>query len=227
MKNRKLRILTYLLALLNLLLAAGFYQFLPDKIPMSWSFDGTASYDEKWKLFMMCGISLLLAVLFDVLPKIDPRRGNYEKFGNFYDGFCVVMQIFMLLMTGIVLTEAVSPGSIFVPKAVLTAVGLLLLFIGNMMPKFKSNFYCGIKTPWSLSSEEVWRKTHRLGGKCFCLAGLLFLAGALLPLQWTAWWLLFACVMAACLIPGVMSYVWWRQEQKIRTGQDGFGQPKK
>lgn len=212
MKNLKLRILCYAVAVCNLLLAAVFYLKLPDRIPMHWAMDGTVTYHPRHELFLMCGMGLLFALLFDLLPRIDPRRGNYQRFGTYYDGFCVVIQFFLLSMTAVILTESFRPGSVSVSTVVRLGVGLLLIFIGNMMPKFKSNFYCGIKTPWTLSSEEVWRKTHRLGGKCFFAAGLVMALSILLPAPRTAFNLSIAAVLLAALAPGVMSYVWWRRE---------------
>ena len=214
MKNPKLRIVNYVLAICNLGLAAVLYPALPDQIPMNWGIDGTVSYNDKIQLFMLCGMSVLVAVMLDVLPHIDPRKKNYQKFGSYYDGFCIFMQAFLLGMTGIVLTESFRPGTISVPVVVMIIVGILFLFLGNMMPKVKSNFYMGIKTPWALSSDEVWRKTHRLGGKCFFLSGLIMIVSAFLPNQQFTFWLTMVCVLVACFIPGVMSYVWWRQEQK-------------
>lgn len=216
MKNRKLRITVYLLAAFNLLSMAVLYPSLPEQIPMNWGTDGSVDYRGRHQIFLMCGLAVLLAVMFDILPKIDPRRKNYQKFGSYYDSFCVLMQIFLLAMNGIILTETFRPGTVSVPMITMTIVGILFLFIGNIMPKIKSNFYMGIKTPWSLSSEEVWRKTHRLGGKCFFLAGVVMIAGAFLPYQEFAFWGTFAVVMIACLIPGVMSYIWWKQEQSSR-----------
>lgn len=213
MKNRKSRIAVYLLALFNLLSAAVLYPFLPDQVPMNWGIDGSVDYNDKYQLFLMCGLAVLLAVLFDILPKIDPRRKNYQKFGSYYDAFCVLMQVFMLAMNGIILTETFRPGTVSVPTITSMVVGILLLFIGNIMPKIKSNFYMGIKTPWSLSSEKVWYKTHRLGGKCFFLAGIVMIVSSFLPWQEFAFWGSFVIVMIACLIPCVMSYVWWKQEQ--------------
>jgi len=214
MKNPKLRILNYLLAVCNLILAVVLYSHLPDQIPMHWSFDGNVTYQDKWQLFILCGIALFLAVMFDLLPKIDPRKEHYQNFGPFYDSFCIVMQIFMLSMTGIVLTETFRPNTISVPKVVSIGIGLLLIFIGNMMPKFKSNFYCGIKTPWTLSNEEVWRKTHRLGGKCFFIAGLFFIIGSFFLSNKILLVVIFVISMTVCLIPTIMSYIWWHQEEK-------------
>lgn len=213
MKNRKLRIVNYALAVCNLLLAAVFYPSLPDQIPMNWGTDGTVSYNDKYELFLMCGMAVLFAFLFDILPHIDPRKKNYQKFGPYYDGFCIFMQIFLLLMTGIILTESFRPGTLSVPMIVMLGIGILFLFLGNIMPKLKSNFYMGIRTPWTLSSEEVWRKTHRLGGKCFFLSGLLMIGCAFLPSLELAFWITMACILVMCLIPTVMSYIWWRREQ--------------
>lgn len=213
MKSPRLRIVNYILAVCNLALAAILYPALPEQIPMNWGANGSVSYSDKYQIFQMCGMAVLFAVMFDVLPKIDPRKKNYQKFGSYYDGFCVFMQAFLLGMTGIILTESFHPGTISVSVVVLIAVGILFLFIGNFMPKIKSNFYMGIKTPWALSSEEVWRKTHRLGGKCFCIAGLIMIVGAFFSDQVFSFWLTMICVMISVTIPTVMSFVWWKQEQ--------------
>lgn len=213
MRNTKLRIVNYVIAVCNLLLAGVFYPLLPDRIPMNWSFDGTAAYSAKYEIFLMCGMGILIAFLLDVLPKIDPRRQNYQKFSSYYDSFCIVIQLFLLAMTGIILTESFRPGTVSVQYVVMLAVGLLFMYIGNIMPKFKSNFFCGVKTPWALSSEEIWRKSQRLGGKCFFIAGILIIFSMLLPGSEAAFAVVMAAVFAAVLIPSVMSYVWWRQEQ--------------
>ncbi len=215
MKNRKLHILTYLLAIGSLLIAAILYPSLPDEIPTNWSFNGTVSYSGKITIFHICGMGILIAILMDLLPKIDPRRKNYLKFNKYYDIFCVFLQVFLLMMNLMILTESYRPGTLSVPTITMISIGLLLLIIGNMMPKFKSNFYFGIKTPWTLSSEEVWYKTHRLGGKCFFLIGLFLIICPLLPLKPTLiYTLTLLSLLPACLIPTIMSYLWWRQEQK-------------
>lgn len=215
MKNPKMRILNYLLAAAGLLLAVLLYPRLPKQIPTHWNTDGTVTFGSRSTIFLTGGMGLLLAVLFDVLPKIDPRRQNYQKFGTYYDLFCVLMQIFLLGMNGVILTETFRPGTVSVPKMVIAGIGLLFLFIGNIMPKFRSNFYMGIKTPWTISSEEVWRKTHRLGGKCFFLAGLLCLLCGFLPFQnEVLLTVCTACILLAAFLPAVMSYIWWRREQE-------------
>ncbi|MCC8162938.1 MAG: SdpI family protein, partial [Lachnospiraceae bacterium] len=205
MKNKKLRIANYAIPLLALLALALLYRRLPQQVPLSWGFSGDVSYGSKMELFMSFGLGVVLALLFDALPHIDPRKANYEKFGSYYDLFCVFMQIFLLIVNAIILVESFLPGTLSVPMIILILVGILFLFFGNIMPKVKSNFFMGFKTPWALSSEENWRRTQRLGGKCLFIAGLLTILLAFLPNQELAFILLMAVLIVACLIPVLMS----------------------
>ncbi|MCD8249555.1 MAG: SdpI family protein [Lachnospiraceae bacterium] len=213
MKNKKLRIANYAIPLLALLAFVLLYRHQPQQVPLSWGFSGDVSYGSKTELFMPFGLGVVLALLFDALPHIDPRKANYEKFGSYYDLFCVFMQVFLLLMNAIIITESFRPGTLSVPTIVLLLVGILFLFLGNIMPKVKSNFFMGFKTPWALSSEENWRRTQRLGGKCFFIAGLLTILLAFLPNQELAFILLMAVLIVACLVPMLMSWIWWRKQQ--------------
>ena len=122
MKNRKLRILTYVLALAGILLAAVLYPSLPEQIPTHWDMDGNVTYGGRYTIFITAGMGLLFAVMFDVLPKIDPRRQNYEKFGSFYDLFCVLMELFLLIINGVIITETLRPGTVSVPMAITLSI---------------------------------------------------------------------------------------------------------
>ena len=81
------------------------------------------------------------------------------------------------------------------------------------MPKFRMNWYCGIKTPWTLSSETVWTRTHRLGGRLFFAAGLIGLLGSFVPNNTARFVLVLVPILAAAIIPAVFSYLWFRAEQ--------------
>jgi uncharacterized membrane protein len=63
-------------------------------------------------------------------------------------------------------------------------VGMLFVLIGNYMAKIKMNWFVGIKNPWTLSSEKVWDKTHRFGGKVFIISGLVIAFMNVLPSNW-------------------------------------------
>ena len=211
MKNPKLRILNYLIPVVGLIIAAVCYFRLPGQITMSWDINGVPSYEEKWHLFLMSGVGVAMAVLFDLLPHIDPRRKNYGKFEHFYDQFCIFMQLFLFFITVIVLAENFHPGTVNIPLVVVLAVGVLFLFIGNELPKVKSNFFMGIRTPWALCSEENWRRTHRLGGKCIFTAGILIILTAWIPNQELVFGIMLALILVSCLVPTLMSYLWYRR----------------
>lgn len=212
-KIGKMQIAAWILALLPLLLVAAAYRRLPAEVPMQWNFGGQVGYEPKWHLWLIAGLSPLFAVLFYFLPRFDPKKRNYDKFFGSYVGFQVVMMLFLLMMVGICVVEGLRPGTIDVAMVVCLAVSLLLVYLGNMMPKFRMNWFCGIKTPWTLSSETVWTRTHRLAGRMFFAAGLIGAIGAFIPHNAARIALLFGPLLLATLVPTVQSYRWYRAEQ--------------
>jgi uncharacterized membrane protein len=94
------------------------------------------------------------------------------------------------------------------------AIGVMILVIGNQLGKSRSMYLVGIRTPWTLASEEVWVRTHRLGGKLMVVAGLAMIGAALLPLPAGLLWTIPAVAIAiAAAVPIVYSYLLWRREQ--------------
>lgn len=216
--KKSVLILLAVLALAPLALTAWFYSNLPDSIPMHWNLDGTVRYDPKSNLWMMAGLSPLFAILFPLLAKIDPRKRNYAKFGGVYQGFMIVLQLFLLMMNGIVISEALHPGRISVSTVVTVGVGLLFVFIGNIMPKIKSNFYMGARTPWTLSDPDVWFKTNRLSGYLFFISGIIICICPFVLNEQATFVVLMAVTIVAAAVPLVMSYLWYRQ--KHLDGED-------
>ncbi|MFV0497934.1 MAG: SdpI family protein [Candidatus Fimivivens sp.] len=204
-------LLAGVLALLPLALTAWFYPRLPAAIPMQWHLDGSVRYDPKHNLWIMAAISPLLAVLLPLLPKIDPRKRNYSKFSATYQAFMLVMLLFLLMLHCVIISEALNPGRIAVPTVAISSVGLLCVFLGNIMPKIKSNFYMGVRTPWTLSDPDVWFKTHRLCGHLFFVGGLFICICPFLLSQETAFFALTVTIILMAGLPAVMSYLWYRQ----------------
>ena len=178
---------------------------------MHWDFGGQVGYEPKWHLFLIAGLSLLFAVLFPLLPKIDPRRRNYDKFSASYLFFQLIMMLFILVMVSVVLIESLRPGTLHVGKVVCLLVSLLMAVLGNMMPKFRQNYFCGIKTPWTYADADVWARTHRLGGRLFFAAGLIGMFATLLPSDFWMFLCFLIPLCCAALIPTVMSYIWYRR----------------
>ena len=181
---------------------------------MHWGFDGEIDrYGGKNELWLMAALGPLFALLFQFLPRLDPRKRNYEKFQKYYDAFGVVITAFVAVMMGIALVEAFHPGTVSMGRVISALVGLLFLFLGNLMGKVKPNFFMGIRNPWTLSNPDVWNRTHRLGGGLFFLAGLATAVSAVLLPERITFWVLMGGVLAAALIPTVMSYVWYRRRE--------------
>lgn len=210
--NRKLYFV-WALSLLPVLLAAVFYNQLPDQIPTNWGFDGNVTYGPKSTIWMLSGMAPLFGIVLPLLQRIDPRKDNYRKFlGNFYM-FLIVLMLFMTLMVGVTISESIYPGRITVYKVITVAMGALFLLIGNMMPKFKSNFFVGIKNPWTLSNTEVWNRTHRIAGYCWVVGGLLIILMALALPEKVLFAAFMTVIVAMVGVPTVLSYLWYRREQ--------------
>ena len=214
MKDKRLRILNYGIAFVTAAVVAVLYPKLPDQIPTNWGFDGDVTYGSKNTIWIITGMLVLFAFMYDILPHIDPRKKNYQKFGRIYDFFGVGLQIFLAAMVGIIISESYHPGRIQTGKVILIAMSLLFVLIGNYMPKIQSNFYMGIKNPWTLSSDEVWRKTHRLAGRMYVGSGVLTLIAALFLPMHVAGMVLLVVVLGASVVIMAASYLWWRKDEK-------------
>lgn len=214
-KSKRSIILYILFSFLPLILIAIFYSSLPQEIPMHWSFDGQMSFSNKREIWLVGILPVVLCLLFIFLPKLDPRKKNYERFSDVYTSFSIVVQLFMLVITGILLVEGFHPGTLSVEHIVIGAVGLLLVFFGNMLPKIKNNYFIGFRTPWSLSNSDVWNKTQRLGGYCFCLTGIVCLFLTVLPLSSEIrLGILLGALIITCILPMVMSCYWFQKLPK-------------
>lgn len=174
--------------------------------------DGGVTYGEKIKLFPLAGLSLVFGILMPLLAKIDPRKQNYERFADAYFGTRIILLVFMIVMMSITLTESLYPGLLQVGRVVCAMIAVLFILLGNLMPKFKSNFFTGMKTPWALSSENVWNKTQRLGGRLFFFGGLVILMSCFVVPEKQLFWGAMGIMLLICLIPTIMSYLWYQQE---------------
>jgi uncharacterized membrane protein len=189
-----------------------FYPQMPEKMATHWNakgqVDGYMSRDAGIFLlpFVMAGIASLLYFT----PSLDPRRHNIERFRPYYEGFIVVMSVFLLAVQyQIILWNLgikISPN-IFIP----VAVGLLFFYIGFLCEKAKSNWFVGIRTPWTLSSDRVWEKTHRLGGILFKIAGIIVITGAFF--QKYAFLFVIVSAFALTAITIIYSFVLYKQEK--------------
>jgi len=196
------------LAAIVLSVAVGAYLYpqMPDMVASHWDAAGNVnSYMPKfWGLFLMPLVALAMFALLVFIPRIDPLKANIEKFRGYFDGFIVLMTLFLLYVHAISmlwnLGVAVNMNRIMPP-----ALGALLFYCGILIEKAKRNWFIGIRTPWTLSNETVWNKTHKLGARLFKGCALFSVLG--LAFQQYAIWIILIPVVASALYLVVYSYV--------------------
>lgn len=163
-------------------------------------------------------MGIVLAFLFLVLPRIDPRRANYANFGPTYWTVVNAVLILLALIHVCMLGKALG-WAIDITRVAALGLGGMLILLGNLMTRIRPNWFMGIRTPWTLSSDTVWRKTHRFGGVAFVIAGLCVSGTALMNSSWALYAAL-GMTGAAGLCSVVYSYVVWKGEQGSATASD-------
>lgn len=188
---------------------------LPERVPVHWDAAGDVDrYGSRLEgTLLLPAVMLGIAILVPVLPRIDPRRENYEKFRPTYH---LVMNATLTLMLAIHLAALGTALGVDVPVARLVpaGVGVLFLILGNTLPRARPTWMFGIRTPWTLSNDRVWERTHRVGGYLMFGAGLVVLVSAAIPPGPAAVALLIGAVTVAAMGSVVYSYIAWRQETR-------------
>lgn len=185
---------------------------LPDPMPSHWNAAGEVDgYMSKfWGIWLMPLMTLGITLLLAAVPAIDPLKANIEKFRGLYNAFIIGFVAYMLYVYG--LTLAAALGYQFnMTYMLLPVAGLLFIGISFLIEKAKRNFFIGIRTPWTLVSDSVWEKTHKLGAQTFRIGGALVIVSAFLGEN--GFWLLMAALFFAGLTPVVYSYFAWRKLQ--------------
>jgi len=189
------------------------YPKMPEQMASHWNAQGKVDgyMSRFWGVFLMPFVFVGLALLFIAIPRIDPLKNNIEKFRKYYDGFIILFFIFMLLVyfqtilwnLGI----EISPNLAFP-----ILMGFLFFYIGVLLENAKRNWFIGIRTPWTLSNDKVWNKTHKLGSKMFKIAGIIALIGFLFQ-KYATYFILIPVLFAAFYLI-VYSYFEYQKEKK-------------
>ncbi len=215
MYKKKSDIYNVIIIACSILLTIIVYNKLPDLVPTHWNTMGEIDkYSPKaFGAFMAPVIMIFTWSGMKFLPKIDPRKKNYEKFDKSYSVIVSILLTFFLVIHAVTLLAALGYG-ISIEKIIPLIVGVLFFVIGNYLPKSKSNFFYGIKTPWTLSSEVSWRKTHRLGGKLFVVAGIVCILSSFLLNGNIKAVVFFIAIMIAAIVPIVASYFYAKNDKE-------------
>lgn len=196
--------------ILMLLAGISLYPHLPAQVPSHWNFQGEVDgYSSRfWGAFGIPILSLGIYLLMEFLPKIDPSKQNYQFFLRGYKMLRLALVLFFTLLYTVVITNALG-YDIKVDIVVKFSIAVLFIIIGNYMSTFRHNYFCGIRTPWTLANKEVWQKTHRFGAKLFVLCGFIALLTSFCPPE--LGYLFFLSILAAPIIVIIYSYFLYKK----------------
>ena len=210
MKTKRLLIGSWILAAVMALFAFVTATRLPAgaALPIHWNAVGEPDRlaPVLAALLWPAGIVALLALLFAAIPRLEPLQDRLDKSASLLRTVWIgVLAVIVAVQLAIGLPAWGVPVSV---KLIFVASGLLLLAMGNVLPKSRPGFFVGIRTPWTLTNDDVWIATHRFGGKIMMLAGVAIVAAGLLPISpgATATIMLVAVGVAAAL---PIAYSWW------------------
>lgn len=210
MGNRIEKIYLTALWILPMAVATFVFFLLPERIPVHWDASGQIDgWGGRYTIFILPAIVLAIGPLIELLPRLSK---NYERIKRpLFFIECAAAVLFNFIFLFIVfstyrgLHDAKNPMQI---RLLLPVIGIFLAFIGNLLPKFKQNWFCGIRTPWTLSSGEVWYRTHRFSGHLWVGGGIILAAGAFILSSRLFFLALFIpCMLVLCIVPIVYSYV--------------------
>jgi uncharacterized membrane protein len=211
MSTKTATITAITLVVISFLVALALYPTMPDPMPAHWNAAGELDgYMSKfWGVFLIPLITLGMLFLFLAIPRIDPLKANIAQFIDSYNWMMVLFIAYMLYVYALTLLAALG-YQFNMTTMLLPAMGALFIVIGFLLGKAKRNFFIGIRTPWTLSSDTVWAKTHEMGKWAFVGAGVVCIFCAFLGEA--AFWVMMICILAAAFIPIIYSYILWKRE---------------
>jgi uncharacterized membrane protein len=184
---------------------------IPDKVPTHWNASGEVdSYGGRWAAFLSPMISLATYFLLLLIPKIDPRKKNYDLFGGAYWMIRIALTI-LFSVIGFVTILAALGVVLNVGLIIMLSILSLFIVIGNQFGRVRPNYFVGIRTPWTISNEEVWMKTHRLGGRIWVIASAVMIPLVFLIPAYLMAYIFIAYVLAIAAVPIIYSYIIYKR----------------
>ena len=182
---------------------------LPAQMPLQWDLNGQPNfYGPRWSYPV---IAIGIYILLLVLPGIDPLKKNYEIFGDSYFKLRLILVLFFSAISTCVMVNELY-HNINLGKVISSSMFLLLALFGNYMGNLRRNYFIGYKIPWTLNSDEVWKKTHVLAGKLWFWGGLLGFLVALTNINKT--YLLIPILAIITIVPIIYAYFIHRKLEK-------------
>ncbi len=180
-KGLKTEAILVLLLIVPFIYLALYWNSFPGRVPIHFNEEGVPDgfAGKTVGLLLLPGINILTYLLLKFLPRIDPRKKNYALFEGQYNAIRLAIHLFLLFVFFITTLPA-RTGNLLDPKLMIIGIAFFIMLMGNYMTAVRPNFFVGIRTPWTLSNEEVWKKTHRFAGRIWVAAAFLLLLYAII-----------------------------------------------
>jgi uncharacterized membrane protein len=213
MSTRNTIYATLFLLAFALTFSISVFDSLPEQTASHWGTDNQVdgTLPRFWGAFLMPMIGAGMLLLFLLLPYIDPLKANIAKFRESFNTFIALMVAFLVYVHVLTMIWNLGYDQFDMGAAIMPALGLIFIFAGLMMRKAKRNFFIGIRTPWTLSSDAVWDQTHRVGSTLFIASGLITLLGIFFPKY--ALWLVLAPILASTVFLLFYSFFLYQREE--------------
>lgn len=208
--------LSWIISIVTLIISIYVVQGIPSdlQLPIHWNFQGEVDGygDASSVLFMLPGVLMVILALLSALKYIDPRKENIAMSHKSIGAFSLAFSVFIIVMEAGYIA-VINDIEVQIMLIITFAIGVLLMIIGNYLSKTRSNFFIGIRTPWTLSSDVVWKKTHELAGKLFMLVGFIIAASCWFISGQVVMGLILFTVLPVALVSIIYSWWLWQQEQ--------------
>ncbi len=183
------------------------------KVPMHWNASGEIdAWGDRASVWILPAAALGLTLLFFFLPRIEPRREHLERSAGAYQATWISILVFFTLLHLAIILTALG-HAVDMNRWIGTATGILFMVIGGTFRKIESNYFFGIRTPWTLASERAWEKTHRVGGRLFVILGAIIALLALADLPGKPMWgTMVAGVLILIAVTFSVSYRTWKND---------------
>lgn len=174
MSTRAFWIWAAILTIADVATALYFYGQMPDTVPTHWNIEGKADAFGNKSIYLWLGPGLMaFGLLLSIsLPYLSPAKFKIDPFRETFNTIMFFILLLMFYINGITMYGALHPGQEF-GKWLVGGIFLFFSLMGNFLGRIKPNFYMGIRTPWTLASEEVWKRTHRMAGKLWLVGGII------------------------------------------------------
>lgn len=209
----KMDFISLIIILIPIALSVFLYNRLPDQLAVHFGINGTADGYQNKFTFLLSSVLFLIGVplLLKITRYIDPKNKNYDKFESTYDMFRLILTAFLsvLYITMILFNLGYAVN---IQMIVLIGIGLLFMYLGKSMSRIRYNYTMGIRTPWTLASEDVWQRTHRFAGPLWLIGGIVIIILAFLPGNLASIIMLIIVVIIA-LVPILYSFIIYKKSE--------------